>query len=287
MTLEGKRVLVTGGLGFLGSHLVRALSPLCKNVRVLDNAPESRWTALGYLPNVEWWEQGVNDWEYMTLAMESVDVVFHLAAIRAPLCDQNPRLCVETMIDGTLNVLEAAAQAGVGKIVFASSRMVYEAFPKMYGLAKCLGESMLAGCATPGVSLRYFNLYGPGMNYGTAHDEALVMWMKAIEQKKSAYVNGQAMCDFLYVSDAVSATCHAAMVETAEWENVGSGEKLPLSVVYDRLCRTGRGEPWPPYESMPSVARRSRLPGWTPKVSLEEGMRRTWEWWENRDRPLR
>lgn len=287
MTLDGKSILITGALGFLGQHLVKALEGTAGKIIMLDN----RFALAQLVPLVAPLcpcQADIGDKnEPLFIPMRDIDVVFHLAAIRAPLCDENPRLCVESMIDGTMNVIEAAKQAGVKRFVFASSRMVYDANPGMYGLAKKMGEQMLMRSGLSWCALRYFNLYGPGMNYGTLHDEVLVKWMGDIETGAKPIINEDMRRDFVYVDDAVAATlCAAKMVPDLPLD-IASGQLVKLPIVHRKLSWIAGKTPYSPDEWMTHPNGLTRPLGWEARITLDDGLKRTWEWWQNRERPLR
>jgi UDP-glucose 4-epimerase len=208
--LRADRVLITGGAGLVGSHiadfLVRGSNP---EIVILDNFVRGRrenisWaTANGRVKVVE---GDIRDTRVLREAMRGVDVVFHQAAIRITQCAEEPRLALEVLADGTFNVLEAAVNAKVKKVVAASSASVYglaEEFPTtekhhlynnrtLYGAAKVFNEQLLRSFhemyGLDYVALRYFNVYGPRMDVYGAYTEVLIRWMERIAAGKAPLI---------------------------------------------------------------------------------------------------
>ena len=222
--LRGERVLVTGGAGTIGSHIVDLLIEAgAEEIIVLDNLVRGRRENLaGALTSgsVRLVEGDIRDRDTVNRLMRGVDVVFHQAAIRITQCAEEPRLALEVLVDGTFNVLEAAAREGVRKVVAASSASVYglaEQFPTteahhpyandtLYGAAKTFNEGLLrsfhAMYGLDYVALRYFNVYGPRMDVHGLYTEVLVRWMERIAagQPPLIFGNGLQTMDFVYVA---------------------------------------------------------------------------------------
>ena len=197
-----RRALVTGGAGVVGSTIVDHLvADGGWDVVVLDQFSRGRPEHLDHAVeagNVAVVEGDIRDAATVASVVEGADVVFHQAAIRITQCAEEPRLALEVMVDGTFNVVDAAARAGVAKVVAASSAAVYgmaEVFPTpeahhpyddrtLYGAAKLFNESLLRSYhdmhGLDYVALRYFNVYGPRMAIRGPHTEVLVRWMERI-----------------------------------------------------------------------------------------------------------
>jgi nucleoside-diphosphate-sugar epimerase len=314
-SLRGRRALITGGLGLVGSHIADLLVERgAAEIIVLDDLSRGRRS------NVAWAEANgnvavivgdVRDRELLEQLTTGVEVVFHQAAARITQCAENPRLAVDVLVNGTLNVVEAAVQAGVRRIVAASSASVYgaaERFPTtedhhpwandtIYGAAKAFDEGLLRSFhAMHGldyVALRYFNVYGPRMDIHGVYTEVLVRWMERIRTGKPPLIlgDGRQTMDFVYVSDVARANLLAAEdAVTDAVFNVASGTETSLTELASALLRVMGAEPrveYGPARSVNNVPRRladtgrarERL-GFQAEVDLEEGLRRLVEWWQ-------
>src|SRR5690242_13789610 len=253
-SLRGERALVTGGAGTIGSHLVDQLVQAgAKEVIVLDNLVRGRRENLaGAMDSgsVRLEIGDIRDRALVSRLMDGIDVVFHQAAIRITQCAEEPRLALEVLVDGTFNVLEAAAYADVRKVVAASSASVYglaEEFPTrephhpyandtLYGAAKTFNEGLLrsfhAMYGLDYVALRYFNVYGPRMDVHGVYTEVLVRWMERIAQGQPPLIfgDGSQTMDFVYVEDIARANILAATADaTDEVLNVASGVETSLA----------------------------------------------------------
>jgi UDP-glucose 4-epimerase len=247
--------------------------------------------------------------------MAGTDLVFHQAAIRITQCAAEPRLALEVLVDGTYEVVEAAADAGVRKIVAASSASVYglaEQFPTaerhhpyandtLYGAAKTFNEGLLRSFhAMRGldyVTLRYFNVYGPRMDIHGLYTEVLIRWMERIEAGQPPLILGDGIqtMDFVFTEDIARANLLAASADvTDEVFNIGSGTETSLTELARALLRAmGSNLPLefgPPRgvnavtRRLADVSRASERLGWKPEVSLEEGLRRLVTWWRAQQR---
>jgi UDP-glucose 4-epimerase len=307
-------MLVTGGAGTIGSTLVDQLVDRgAAEVIVLDNFVRGR------RENLEWAEgrgavtvvEGdVRDRALVTDVMEGVDIVFHQAAIRITQCADEPRLALEVLVDGTFNVVEAAATAKVRKVVAASSASVYGLageFPTgerhhpyandtLYGAAKTFNEGLLrsyhAMTGLDYVALRYFNVYGPRMDVHGAYTEVLVRWMERIAAGRSPLIfgDGTQTMDFVCVPDIARANVLAAEAEVTDAVlNIASGVETSLNELAETLLRVmGSSEPieYGPARTVNGVTRRLAdtskardVLGFSAEIGLEEGLRRLVEWW--------
>src|SRR5579859_5759019 len=212
MNLNGATVLITGGAGLIGSHIADLLVPEgVAEIRVLDNfvrgAPKNLSGALAS-GRVRIVTGDIRDRAIVAESMHGVDAVFHQAAIRITQCAEEPRLALEVLADGAFNVLEAAVNAGVQKVVAASSASVYglaEEFPTtehhhpyhnrtLYGAAKAFNEGLLRSFndmyGLKYVALRYFNVYGPRMDVFGVYTEVMVRWMERIANGEAPIILG-------------------------------------------------------------------------------------------------
>jgi UDP-glucose 4-epimerase len=319
--MKGQRTLITGGAGLVGSHIADQLVRAgAGEVVVLDNFVRGRRANLAWaLANgpVRIVEGDIRDRELLRELLEGVDVVFHQAAIRITQCAEDPRLALEVLADGTFNVLEAAAAAGVGKVVAASSASVYGlagTFPTaeahhpynnrtMYGAAKAFNEGVLRAFhemyGLPYVALRYFNIYGPRMDIHGVYTEVLIRWMERIAAGQPPLIlgDGSQTMDFVYIEDVARANLAAADSDADdEVFNVASGVETSLNDLAKTLLRvmgTDLEPEYGPERSVNPVARRladtgaaSRRLGFEATVGLDEGLARLVAWWQaERDGP--
>lgn len=315
--IEGQRILVTGGAGTIGSALVDQLVDAgAANVIVLDNFVRGRRENLADAA-----ERGgdrltvvdgdINDRALLAELTTGVDVLFHLAAIRITQCAQEPRLALETLVDGTFTVLEAAAAAGVGKVVASSSASVYglaEVFPTterhhpynndtFYGAAKEFNEGMLrsfhAMYGLDYVALRYFNVYGPRMDVYGRYTEVFIRWMERIAAGDPPVIfgDGSETMDFVHVHDIARANVLAARAGvTNTVYNIATATETSLGELAEALIAAMdsdlRPEHGPARSAGGGVSRRladisaaARDLGWRPEIGLADGLRGLVAWW--------
>lgn len=314
VSVRGSRALVTGGAGTIGSHVVDQLvRGGASEVVVLDNLVRGRRAnlegALGSGP-VTLVEGDIRDAGLVHRLTEGMDLVFHLAAIRITQCVEEPRLANEVLVDGTFNVLEAAAAADVRKVVASSSASVYglaEQFPTterhhpynndtFYGAAKAFNEGMLRSFhAMHGldyVALRYFNVYGPRMDVHGVYTEVLIRWMERIENGQAPLIfgDGAQTMDFVHAADIARANLLAAeSAVTDEVFNIASGEETSLRDLAGALAKVmGCDLPLEhgPSRAVNGVTRRladtsaaaDRI-GFRAEIGLHEGLEGLVEWW--------
>lgn len=313
--LQAKRILITGGAGLIGSHIADLLvQENAAEVIVLDNFVRGRLENLSWAMahgNIRIVEGDIRDTKLLRKVMESVDLVFHQAAIRITQCAEEPRLALEVLADGTFNVLEAAVAAKVKKVVAASSASVYglaEEFPTnekhhpynnrtLYGAAKVFNEGLLRSFhemyGLDYVALRYFNVYGPRMDTYGAYTEVLIRWMERIAAGQPPLIlgDGAQTMDFVYIEDIARANLLAAKSTVSdEVFNVASGAETSLNDLADSLLRVMGSELKPQYgpaRKVNAVPRRlaetenaKQRIGFEAQVGLEEGLRRLVAWWK-------
>ncbi|SEB56893.1 UDP-glucose 4-epimerase [Nocardioides exalbidus] len=313
--LQGATALVTGGAGTIGSTLVDQLFEAgAAEVRVLDNLVRGREANLA--ESIE--RSGfslvrgdIRDRDLVHDLTRGCDLVFHQAAIRITQCAEEPRLALEVLVDGSFNVIEAAAATpGVDKVVAASSASVYglaEEFPTtevqhpyandtFYGAAKTFNEGMLKSFrAMQGldyVALRYFNVYGPRMDVHGLYTEVLVRWMERIDDGLPPLIfgDGRQTMDFVFTTDIARANVLAASSPVVEGVyNVARGEETSLLQLAETLL-TVMGSDLPvehgPERGVNGVVRRladtcaaERDLGFVAQTGLEDGLRQLVEWW--------
>lgn len=316
--LRGAQVLVTGGAGTIGSTLVdQLLEAGVDHVDVLDNLVRGRRAnlddALGS-GRVRLVEGDIRDRDLVHDVTTGKDLVFHQAAIRITQCAEDPRLALEVLVDGTFNVIEAAVEASVDKVIAASSASVYgmaEEFPTgehhhhhnndtFYGAAKSFNEGMLRSFRAMHnldyVLLRYFNVYGPRMDVHGLYTEVLVRWMERIADGQPPLIfgdGGQTM-DFVFTTDIARANILAASSHRTEGVyNIASGTETSLLELAETLLRAMDSDlpvEHGPERAVNGVVRRladvsaARADlDFEATVPLEEGLRRLVSWWQ----PLR
>jgi nucleoside-diphosphate-sugar epimerase len=312
--IKGQRCLVTGGAGTIGSTIVDQLVAAdAGEVIVLDNFVRGRSENLvGALGSgkVRVIDGDIRDRRLVTALMSGIDVVFHQAAIRITQCAEEPRVALEVLVDGTYEIVEAAADAGVRKVVAASSASVYglaEQFPTgerhhpyandtLYGAAKTFNEGLLRSFhATHGldyVALRYFNVYGPRMDIYGLYTEVLIRWMERIEAGQPPLIlgDGTQTMDFVFTEDIARANLLAASADaTDEVFNIGSGTETSLAELAHALLRAmGSDLPLefgPPRgvnavtRRLADVSRAAERLGWKSEITLDDGLRRLVAWW--------
>ena len=316
ISVAGARILVTGGAGTIGSNLVDLLvREGAGEVVVLDNFVRGRManlaSAMAGGGPVRIIEGDICDRETVRAATEDAELVFHLAALRITQCAQEPRLANEVLVNGTFNVLEAAVEAGVRKVIASSSASVLglaEEFPTterhhpynndtFYGAAKAFNEATLrsfhAMYDLDYVALRYFNVYGPRMDIHGLYTEVLIRWMERIEQGQPPLIfgDGKQTMDFVHVVDIARANLLAAQSPLTDVVfNVACGVETSLRELADALIvamgAEGMSVEHGPERAVNSVTRRladtsdaSRRLGFKAEISLEEGLRDLVQWW--------
>jgi UDP-glucose 4-epimerase len=255
-------------------------------------------------------EGDIRDRDLVHEVVKDADVVFHQAAIRITQCAEDPRLALEVLVDGTFNVVEAAADAKVRRVVAASSASVYglaETFPTLedhhpydndtiYGAAKVFNEGLLRSFhAMRGldyVALRYFNVYGPRMDVYGVYTEVLVRWMERIAAGEPPLIfgDGTQTMDFIFSSDIARANVLAAQSDvTDEVFNIASGTETSLKGLADALLKVMGSDlsiEYGPERAVNKVSRRlagtdkaRELLGFEAQVGLEDGLTQLVEWW--------
>jgi UDP-glucose 4-epimerase len=313
-SIKGSTVLVTGGAGLIGSHIVdQLIDEGVAQVRVLDNFVRGRRENLREAERrqpVLWIVGDVRDPACVRRAVAGCDYMFHEAAIRITLCAEQPRECIDVLVNGTFNVFEAAAEAGVKKVVYASSASVYgaaETFPTdemhhpyrnrtLYGAAKLMNEGIARHFhdmnGLPSVGLRYFNVYGPRMDVTGAYTEVFIRWLDCIDRGIAPQIHGDgsATMDFIYVEDIARANILAMKAPVADRVyNVASGTETSLLGLWQAMQRvTGAyhlsPEFHPPRKVNPvprrlaDTGRTESELGFVARTPLDEGLRRLDEW---------
>ena len=312
--MQGKRVLITGGAGLIGSHIADLLAQQGPaQIIVFDNFVRGRIENLAKAQaamQLTVVHGDVRDIDLLTSTMRGVDLVFHQAAIRITQCAEDPRLAHDVLATGTFNVLEAAVAAGVEKIVAASSASVLgaaDAFPTteahhpynnrtIYGAAKTYNEGLLRSFnemyGLRYVALRYFNVYGPRMDVYGAYTEVLIRWMERIAAGLPPIImgDGSQTMDFVHVRDIARANILAAGADVSdEVFNVASGSETSLNDLA-RILLTVMGSSLTPIHEparkinpvarrLAAISKAERQLGFRAEISIEAGLRDLVAWW--------
>jgi len=298
------KILVTGGAGFIGSHLVDKLVEGGHQVLVLDNFSTGKKENLNKTAEIH--DLDICDFERISPLFKGVDFVFHLAAIpRVPLSVENPIETTRVNILGTVNVFKAGFDAKVKRIIFASSSSVYGNQEKLplkeamvpdpvspYGLQKLTGEKfakLFTGLyKLPIISLRYFNVYGPRIDFNSGYSLVIGRFLKQKAEGKplTIFGDGEQTRGFCYVDDVVRANILAMESERLKGgEVINIGSETSHSINYLAKLIGGKVKYLPPREgdvlhTKADITLARELLGWEPKISLEEGVRMTKEWFD-------
>jgi nucleoside-diphosphate-sugar epimerase len=304
------RYLVTGGAGFIGSNTVDELVRRGHDVVVLDDLSSGKSENLaGVKADIEFMHDSITDLDKVRQACLGVDYVIHLAARPSvPRSVKDPLTTNRINVDGTLNVLVAARDANVKRVVFAGSSSVYGETPVLpkreiippvpispYGLSKLMGEmygqvfQRVYGLEF--VSLRYFNVFGPRQDPGSPYSGVLSLFNAAVLRGTPAtvYGDGEQSRDFTYVANVVQANLLACEARAAAGlaMNVGTGNRYTLNQTLALLegisSRAALAKYQPPRagdirDSQADISLAREVLGYNPGIGFEEGLSRTWEW---------
>ena len=305
------QVLVTGGAGFIGSHLVRGLLDRGDGVRVLDNLSTGSKANLAGL-DVEFIEGDVRDTAVVQESIKDVDTIFHMAAfISVPGSMEDPLTCYEVNLNGSLNVLMQASQAGVRRVVLASSAAVYgesespvaENHPKNpqspYAASKLAMEQAAQlfsqSFSLETICLRYFNVYGPRQSPDSPYAAAIPKFIQAMLAGEPATIHGDGRQtrDFVYVGDVVEAMLLAADGDSVDGRvfNIAGGKSVPIIELVEIIQRFFPETPDPVFGpprrgdlhfSEADISLAERALGYRPRIDLQEGLGITVEWFRSR-----
>lgn len=304
------RILVTGGAGFIGSHIVEYFQGKAGEIRVLDNLRTGFRHNLTGL-DCTFIEGSILDRETTRQALQGVDYVYHMAAmVSVPESMHHISECIDLNVKGLLNVLDEACAAGVKKIVFASSAATYGDNPEVpkvetmrpeprspYAITKLDGEHYLEMYHSEGkirtTSLRFFNVFGPRQDPNGAYAAAVPTFIrKAISgQDITIHGDGEQTRDFIYVKDIVEALVFAATEDDLHGVyNVGYGEQTSINQLADHIVKTtatnsriihGPQRPGDLRDSHAS-AEKLRRAGWSPRFTLEQGLASTYAFFKDK-----
>jgi nucleoside-diphosphate-sugar epimerase len=306
------KILVTGGAGFIGSHLVDALVSQGHKIIVLDNLSSGKLTNLVDVENhIEFVPGDIRDLDLLIRILEGCDLVYHMAAmvsvdqtVKEPIASSQINDC------GTLNVLEACRKNKVRRFIFSSSSAIYgdaPGFPKNekmsskpqspYAVQKMTGENYasiyndLYGVET--VCLRYFNVFGPRQDPSSPYSGVISIFMSkaATETQPFIYGDGDQTRDFIFVADVVLANILAAKKNEAAGMaiNIGTGCQISVNQLWELICRINKIRLLPQYfpsrkgdikHSVASIKRAKTLLNFSPQYSIERGLIFTNDWYQ-------
>jgi len=301
--------LVTGGAGFIGSHLTEELVRRGHRVRVADSLVTGKRRNLDHIPGVEFLEGDLADLPFATRAVAGMDFVLHQAAIPSvPRSVKDPVTSNRANVDASVTVLAAARDAGVKRLVFAGSSSEYGNTPELpkredmlpnplspYALQKLVAEqycqmfTRLYGFET--VTIRYFNVFGPRQDPGSPYSGVISLFSTALLEGRQPiiYGDGEQTRDFTYVANVVDGVLRACEAKEAAGEviNVACGTRITLNellAVMNRIIGTNLQAIYKEErqgdvkDSQADITKAKRLLGYTPGVPLEDGLRLTLEW---------
>lgn len=311
MSLSGI-VLVTGGAGFVGSHLAATLTASGTRVRVIDDLSTGHRENLdGIDGEIDFVQASLTDSKILQRALEDVEVVFHEAAIPSvPRSVENPRETHTACVEATFSLLLAARDARVRRVVYAASSSAYGDQPTLpkeeemapaplspYAVAKLVGEyycqafTHTYGLET--VSLRYFNVFGPRQDPSSQYSGVISRFISVLLSGDQPVIfgDGEQSRDFTYIANVVDANLRAAQTTRGVGHviNVANGERITLNQLLEELKKiTGRTEVKAEYRtarvgdvrhSLADISRARDLLSYEPRVELQEGLQRTVEWY--------
>lgn len=319
--LNDKRILVTGGAGFIGSHIVDLLLQAgAGQVVVVDNMIRGRVGNLAGVishPRLDLVEGDIRDHDLMRRLVAGCDTVFHQAALRITHCAAEPDEAMSVMVDSTYRLFRLCVEMDVRKVVYASSASIYgmaEQFPTteahhpydnrtLYGAAKSFGEGLLRSFndmyGLDYVALRYFNAYGPRMDIHGRYTEVMVRWMERIAAGEPPIIFGDGLqtMDMIHVTDIARANILAAQADATDVVcNVASQSQTSLLELASLLASVmGRPDLVPVHQAeravnpvpkrLGSAAQAADLLGFRASVERDQGLRDLVEWWRAELRP--
>jgi nucleoside-diphosphate-sugar epimerase len=302
--------LVTGGAGFIGSHLTEELVRRGHRVRVADSLITGKRENLAHISGIEFLEGDLADLEFARRAVDGVEYVLHQAAIPSvPRSVKDPILSNRANVDATLNTLLASRDAGVRRLVFAASSSAYGDTPTLpkhegmatnplspYALQKVIGEQYLQmftrlyGLET--VSIRYFNVFGPRQDPNSPYSGVIAVFATSVLENRppTIYGDGEQTRDFTYVANVVDGVLKACEAPRASGEviNVATGGRISLNELFEVMRKLVGADVRPNYgearagdvrDSQADITKARELLGYEPIVSFEDGLRQTIDWY--------
>lgn len=306
--------LVTGGAGFIGSHIAEGLVERGEEVRVIDNFLTGKRENISHLfEKIEFIEGDIRDFDTCQRAVEGIDYVLHQAALPSvPRSIATPALTNEINVSGTLNMLLAARDAGVKKFVFASSSSVYGDEPILpkkegkegtplspYALTKFVGEQYCQIFSQiydmPTICLRYFNVFGPRQDPDSQYAAVVPSFITKILQGESPIIfgDGEQSRDFTYVTNVVDGNLLAVEAQDISGEiiNLACGENTSVNFLFESVRQILQKDIKPKYDepragdvrhSFADIAKAEKMIKFTPRIALVEGLKKTIHWYQGR-----
>jgi len=309
------KYLVTGGAGFIGSHIAEELIKRGHDVRIIDNfLTGKRENIASFLDNIEFIEGDIRDVDTCRQSLEGVDFVLHQAALPSvPRSIEDPILTSEINIEGTLNLLVASRDAGIKKFVFASSTAVYGDDPRLpkeegmegtplspYAVSKITGEKYCQVFSQiydlPTICLRYFNVFGPRQDpfsqYAAVVPNFITKMLKG--ESPTIFGDGEQSRDFTYVSNVVGANLLAAEAQNVSGEifNIACGERITVNSLAIKINELLGKDISPVHDeprpgdighSLADISKARKMLKYEPLVSLDEGVEKTIRWYQERE----
>jgi len=302
--------LVTGGAGFIGSHLAEELARRGEHVRVVDNLITGKRQNVAHVPSAEFLEGDLADLDVARRAVQGIDYVLHQAAIPSvPRSVQDPITSNRANIDASLNVLVAARDAGVKRVVYAGSSSAYGNTPTLpkvetmataplspYALQKLVAEqycqmfTSLYGLET--VTIRYFNVFGPRQDPSSPYSGVISIFISALcdARQPTIYGDGEHTRDFTYIANVVDGVLRACTADRASGEviNVATGGRISLNTLFKTIRGLVGANIEPIYadlrpgdvkDSQADISKARRILGYQPTVSFEDGLAKTVAWY--------
>ena len=312
--VQGSVILVTGGAGFIGSYVVEELLLLQpQKIRIIDNfirGSKANMKSFINNPLVELIEGDIRDTPLLEKCITGADFVFHMAALRINACAADPKEGFEVMLRATFDVAMLCMKYKVKKVIYSSSASVYglaQHFPTpetdnpynnqtFYGAAKMWGEQLFRSFkfmyGLDYVALRYFNAYGPRMDTDGKYTEVMIKWLDCIRDSRNPviYGDGSTTMDFVYVKDIARANIAALQsAVTDEAFNIGNCEETSLAGLLEVMLKVNgstlkteyreENSVNPVQRRLADISKAKEMLGFTPTVSLEQGMKELSEWY--------
>lgn len=309
MKIKGSNILITGGAGFVGSHIADLLvREGVAKLLVLDNLTRGCRKNLHWAEakgRVEFIEGDIRDKNLIDQVCSGIDAVFHQAAIRITRCTEHPREALEILVDGSFNIIESAVRHKIKKIVAASSASVYgdavylptdETHPlnnrTLYGAGKIAMEQFLTALhekyGLPFVALRYFNVYGPRMDIEGAYTEVMIKFLERVDAGERPVIHGDGSqtMDFVYVGDVARANILALKNNCCGTFNIGTGISTSLNEMAEIILRLTGSNLKPLYQGKPHLVTKRQCAtkkaakeiGFKFEVPLQDGLKKLITW---------
>jgi nucleoside-diphosphate-sugar epimerase len=301
------KYLVTGGAGFIGSHIVEFLVSKGHDVRVLDNFLTGKKENLAdFIDEIELVEGDIRDYQTCEKSSQGVDFVLHQAALPSvPRSIEDPLLTNEINVSGTLNMLVASKNANVKRFVFASSSSVYGDDPNLpkeegmegvplspYAASKIIGEKYCQvfsqNYGFDAVSLRYFNVFGPRQDPDSPYSAVIPIFITKMKKGESPTIfgDGEQSRDFTFVKNVVDGNLLALEAEDVSGEifNIACGERITVNTIFEKIRNFHQVDIDPVYEkprlgdilhSFADITKANKMLGFEPAVSLDDGLKET------------